>query len=479
MKKIYRILAISLLIVISMTSRAQNDGVTFSLMPQMPYQNFFNPGIRVSYKGVVGLGISNVSFAAYNSGLKYGNIYSTDENGDMYIDGVKFVDGLKEQGNCLNSTFSIDLLNVGFRVKKLFFNIDWRIRMDEELLYSKDFVGFFFRGNGNYLGADNPIDFNVGMSLTAFSEIGVGVQYDINDRLTVGVRPKVLFGVLNASANNERTKIYTDPDDYSMTADVSLDIHAASIIKTNLYRISDVFDLANVFDFASNSLSDLIDIKENVGFGIDFGASYLINRHFGVAAGVRDLGFIKWRNSKTKAKNVDNTVLNEGIVDEIEDVFEFKLDYNTMLDEVVKNVWGNDSLTDGDDYVTNLNSNVNIQGYYELNPMLRITLLGQLKFAKNDKWPSLTLAYSGSFARFLNLTASYTVSKYSGNALGAGVAFHFGPVNIYAVTDNIMLLSKIGKSTVEMATSYNSANVRCGVVITIGNYQKISDRLGK
>lgn len=469
MKKIYRILAISMLIVISMTSKAQNEGITFSLLPQMPYQNFFNPGIRVPYKGVVGFGISNVSVAAYNSGLKYDNIYSTDANGDMYIDGVKFVNGLKEQDNCLNSTLSIDMLNVGFRIKKLFFNIDWRIRMDEELLYSKDFVGFFFLGNGNYLGPDNPIDFNIGMSLTAFSEVGVGVQYDINDRLTVGVRPKVLFGVLNASANNERTKIYTDADNYSMTADVSLDIHAASILKTsNLYRISDVFDLANVFDFASNSLSDLIDVKENIGFGIDLGASYVINKHFGVAAGVRDLGFIKWRNSKVKAKNVDNTVLNDGIVDEIEDVFEFKLDYNTMLEEVVKNVWGNDSLTDGDDYVTNLNSNVNLQFYYELNPMLRLTAFGQVKFAKNDKWPALTLAYSGSFVKHINLTASYTISKYSGTAFGLGLAFHFGPFNIYAVTDNVMLLSKIGKSTVEMATTYNSANVRCGVVFTVG-----------
>ncbi|MDO5342535.1 MAG: DUF5723 family protein, partial [Bacteroidia bacterium] len=139
MKKIYKIFVISLLVVMSMTSRAQNDGITFSLLPQMPFQNFFNPGIRVPYRGMVGLGVSNVNVAAYNSGLKYENIYSTDENGEMYIDGVKFVDGLKEQGNCLNSTFSFDLLDVGFRSGRLFFNIDWRVRMNQEFLYSKDF----------------------------------------------------------------------------------------------------------------------------------------------------------------------------------------------------------------------------------------------------------------------------------------------------------------------------------------------------
>ncbi|MDO5342536.1 MAG: DUF5723 family protein, partial [Bacteroidia bacterium] len=338
--------------------------------------------------------------------------------------------------------------------------------------------GFFFRGNGNYLGQDNPIDFNVGLDVTVFSEVGLGMQFDVNKHLTIGVRPKVLFGVMNASANNERTKIYTDADDYSMTADVNLDIHAASILKMDLFRISDVFSLANVFDFASNSISDFVDVKENIGFGIDFGFSYVFNKHFGIAAGVRDLGFIKWRNSKTKAKDSGDINVDDAILDDIDEVLNYKIDYQTMLDQVVRNVWGNDSLTAGDDYVTSLNSNANLQIYYELAPVFRLTAFGQMKFAKNETWPTLTLAYSGSFLRLLNLTASYTISKYSGNAIGAGVAVHLGPVNIYAVTDNIMLLSKIGKSTVEMATSYNSANVRLGVVFTIGKYQKISDRLG-
>lgn len=477
MKKIYKIFIISLLIVISITTKAQNDGATFSLLPQMPYSNYFNPGIRVNYNGMVGIGISNFNVATYNSSLKYSSIYSTGDGGEMYIDGVKLVDGLMEQDNYLNTKFSMDLLNIGFRVKKLFFNIDWRVRMDQEFQYSKDFIGFFFRGNGNYLGEDNPMDFNVGLDVNMFSEIGVGVQYDINNKLTVGVRPKFISGVLNASANNERTKIYTDSDDYSMTADVSLEIQAASVLKTQIYRITDVLNLANIFDLNTSSLSELVDIKENIGFGIDLGASYVINKHFGVSAGVTDIGFIKWKNSKVKVKNADNVDINEAVFNDVNEVLTFKLDYNAMLDEVVKNVWGNDSLADGGDYVTKLSSTANLQFYYELNPMLRLTAFGQVKFGKNETWPALTLAYSGSFVNHINLTASYTLSKYSGSAFGAGIAFHFGPFNIYAVTDNILMLSKIGRSTVEMATSYTNVNARLGIVFTIGKYQKISDRL--
>lgn len=477
MRKIYKLFIVAALALLSVTSKAQNDGITFSLLPQMPYSNFFNPGIRVPYNGLVGLGISNVNIATYNSGVKYENIYSTDANGNMYVDGIKFVDGLLEQGNQLNSTFSMDLLDVGFRVKKLFFNIDWRVRMDEEFLYSKDFVGFFIRGNGNYLGKDNPMDFNVNLNTMVYSEIGVGVQYDINDHLTIGIRPKFLAGVLSAKANNDRTKIYTDENDYSMTADVNLEIQAASILKTDIYRIGDVTHIVN--DISSTPLSQLINFKENFGFGIDLGASYVFNKHFGASAGVRDLGFIKWRNTKTKMKNSQDVDLNDGVFDDVTGILNFKLDYKAMLDEVIANVWGNDSLTGGEDYVTSLNAIANVQGYYELHPMLRVTAIGQMKFVNKEVRPMLTLAYSGSFGKVFNLTASYTLSKFSGNALGAGVAFHFGPVNIYAVTDNVMLLSKIGKSTVEMMTSYTCANFRVGLVFSIGKYQSAADRLEK
>ena len=467
MKKLYKLLIVMALVCSSLISNAQNDGVTFTLLPQMPYSNYYNPGIRVPYKGVVGVGFSNINVSVFNSSIIYKNLYTFNDNGEEVIDGEGLINSLEEQDNFFNFNMSLDILNVGFRVNKLFFNLDWRTRVNTEFQYSKDFVGFFVLGNGHYLGDDNPCDFNVGADATAFMEFGLGVQYDVNDKLTIGVRPKLLNGLANITVTNEQTKIYTDPDTYSISADVNLDIKAASVFKTDFNRISDI---VNVMD--SLGVGSMFDAKNNYGFGIDFGASYKINDHWGVAAGVYDLGYIKWKDSKVKKTNKEDVTLNSAVFNNIEDLTTMKLDYNDMLKKIVDNVWGDDSLTAGEDYKTSLKTRILLQGYYEYNPMLRITAIGQLYSVRGEMKPSLTLAYSGLFLNHFNLSLSYTMSQYTGQAVGLGLGGHFGPFNCYFVADNILALTKVTAPTVEFATAYKTAGVRMGIVWTIGKYNQ-------
>lgn len=469
MKKIYSFFAVIAFFCISFVSNAQNDGVTFTLLPQMPFTNYLNPGIRMPYKGVFGVGVSNVNYSIFNSSVRYDNIYGKNAQGDDIIDGVKLVNSLDAKDNFINGNLSLDMLNVGFRVNRLFFDINWRMKVNTELRFSRDFLGFFVFGNGHYLGEDNPCNFNIGVDASVYSEIGLGVQYDVNNHLTVGVRPKLLMGVLNASINNDNTKIYTDADSYAISADFGLDIKAASSLAKDINCIG---DLADFITFDSIGIGDLFNFKNSCGLGVDFGASYVFNRHFGVAAGVYDLGFITWKNTKEKKRISESVGISNAVFDDFEDVANMKLDYKTMLDNVIDEIWGNDSLVDGADYKTYLKTKIMLQGYYELSPMLRLTAIGQMYYVKEQMRPALTLAYSGAFLNCLNLTLSYTASKYAGNTIGAGIGLHLGPVNLYAVTDNLMVLTKIGKPIVEMSTSYNSMNFRVGLVFTFGKYQR-------
>lgn len=469
MKRTYRFFLAVLFVLTAISAEAQNEGLTLSLLRDMPYNNYLNPGNRVKYKGIVGFGISNINLGVLNTSIKYDNIYRFEDGVPVSIDANKFIQSLNEKDNSVRADFSLDMLNAGFRVNKLFFNIDWRLKMNAGLDYSKDFVGFFILGNGNYMGLDNPADFNINTDATLYSEIGVGVQYEVNDKLTVGVRPKVLFGLANAEINSDRTCIYTDPDTYGISASVDLDVKTSSVFGSKIGRIGDLTNLFNT-DSIMNTRGRG-NYVENLGLGIDFGASYVINEHWGVSASVCDLGFIQWKNAKVKSVHVEDTQVVGQIIDDISNI-DLGIDYKSMVDQLLKNVWGNDSLFGGYSYKTYLNSRVVVDGYYELNPMLRVTAIGQLYRHQGQMYPAFTLAYSGSFVRHINITANYTMSKYSGNSIGLGLGFHFGPVNFYAVTDNVMMLSKIGKSTVEMATSYNAADLRLGLVFTIGKPEK-------
>lgn len=463
MKRLYRFLIVAALVCSSLMTKAQNDGLGLTLLPQMPYMNYYNPGIAVPYNGMFGMVISNINYSMYNSSISYDNVFGEDES---VIDAVKFVNSLKDD-NVLNANISLDFLNVGFRVKNLFFNIDARMRMTEEFSYSKDFVGLFVFGNGHYMGYDNPCNFNIGIGMSVFHELGISAQYTLNDRLTFGIRPKLLSGVANATVDNNNTKIYTDPNTYAISADVDLNIQMASLLEGEITQLSDVEKMID-----SITPADMFDFGENLGFGVDFGASYVFNKHFGVSVGVYDLGYIKWTKAKVKKVHKTDVSINEALFDDYHDMTTMELDFESMLTDVIDEVWGDELLDNGNEYKTYLRTRLMLQGYYEFHPMLRFTALGQMYLVKGEMHPAFTLAYSGNFWNHLNLTVNYTMSNYTGSALGAGIGLHFGPLNVFAVTDNILSIAHIGEPIVELASAYKTANIRMGVVFTIGKYQK-------
>jgi hypothetical protein len=280
-----------------------------------------------------------------------------------------------------------------------------------------------------------------------------------------------LIGFANLSLNDDGTKIYTDEDTYEMTADVNLNIEAATLL--NIDDIHSLSDFSTYFEKMDTIIMESIfDIQENVGFGIDFGFSYEFNKHFGIAAGVYDLGYITWKHTKVKQCHKENIVVNDALFNSFDDVMNMNIDFSELYTTMVDEVWGNDSLYTGGEYKTSLKTRLMLQGYFQLNKLARFTAIGQMYYLNNEYRPALTLAYSGSIFRLLNVTASYTMSEYSGNSIGAGIGINFGPLNVYAVTDNIMIASKYNASPMEMLTSFDSANIRVGLLFTFGNKSK-------
>ena len=451
-----------ILLSLSLTAKSQIDAVGLTLMPQLPYGNLYNPALPVSSNMYIGVGISNVNLSVYNSSIRYKNIYNYENGKLVSINATQLINSLDEHDNFINTNFSLDVLRMGFRIKKLFIDIDWNVRYSGEIHYSRDFLGFFVNGNGNYMG-DKYADFSVGVNTSLVSEIAVGVQYAINDKLNVALRPKMLCGVANIKVTDDNTKIYTDENTYNMIADVDLNFQMASLVDLGIERLEDLYTL----DLSQLNFADALRLKDNFGYAVDFGVSYTFNKHFGVAAGVYDLGFIKWKNSKQKHQVQDNVLINDAFCKDFDDLKNLDIDFETLFKDLVRDVWGDGTLEAGGDYITNLNTRIMLQGYYELIPMVRFTAIGQMYYINQKVRPSLTLAYSGTFFKFLDFSTSYTFGKYSGDMLSLGVTLGLGPVKIYAVSDNILVLSKRKSSPIEMLTSYEHTNIRLGLLLSL------------
>ena len=104
--------------------------------------------------------------------------------------------------------------------------------------------------------------------------------------------------------------------------------------------------------------------------------------------------------------------------------------------------------------------------------MVRFSALTQLYFVDGTVKPALTLAYSGVFWDHVNLTVNGTLSKYTGSSIGMGLGLHFGAFNFFVATDNVLGFAKVGSPALELASSYRSANIRTGIVFSIGKYPK-------
>lgn len=463
MKTICRLLVAMMLSFTAFLASAQNDGMALTLLPHSVYNNYYNPGIRVESRAMLGIGFSNVGFSIYNSSIKYKNIYNFENGEVVSLDINKLINSLDEYDNYFGTSFSMDFLNFGFKIMdKMYLDLNWRLKFNGELNYARDLVGFFINGNGNYMGTDNPANFSMGLGLDILSEISVGLQYNISDKLTVGVRPKFVAGVYNLNLDNKNTQIYTDPNTFEIIGDVNINTRISSIFDENISSISE----SALFQ-GELSIGELMKMKDNFGFGIDFGASYIFNQHFGLAAGVYDLGFVKWNNTKEKQVTKQDMVISEPLAGNLNDLVNMELNISDMYKNLFTDVWESDSLHSADDYKTSLHTKIMLQAYYELNPFARFTAIGQMYYVNNKYRPALTMAYSGSFFKFLNVTANYTVSKYSGNYLGAGLGFDVAFMSIYVVTDNILILSNIGASASKFITSYETANVRFGIMFKL------------
>ena len=120
MRRIYKFFTVIILLSLSLTAKSQIDAVGLTLMPQLPYGNLYNPALPISSNMFIGIGVSNVNLSVYNSSIRYNNIYNYENGKPVSINATQLINSLDEHDNFINSNFSLDVLRMGFRIKKLF-----------------------------------------------------------------------------------------------------------------------------------------------------------------------------------------------------------------------------------------------------------------------------------------------------------------------------------------------------------------------
>lgn len=439
MKKIvFIIFVLALMMGMNVAKAQQVSPVDF--MKMNPYQMKSNPAAKLPYESVMSIVIGNTNLSLQHTGLRYDNFFDFDAQGvPTTLNLRKLANGLNES-NFLGINSETQLFTLYRSIGNGMLTFDWGVKVRGDLRFSDDLFKLLAYGNSVFVGEGNPANVDVNLNLNTYREFAVGYQHNINEKLSIGGRVKLLFGLANLATSNANVKLFTDPDSYALRIMENVGVMAS---------LPRVFTLENGVLNANGGFI-WSDLFRNVGFGMDLGVEYRFNEHFGVMAAVNDLGFIRWKLNNVKLESKiedagqfydDGSFLFNGLdTDQLQLIISDEYYRERFLDTLKQ--YFPMELTNADKYTTGLNTNVLLRGYYDIDGKNRFTLQAQGMFYNSGFRPAMTLAYSGSFFKKIDVCASYTVMKDSYDNIGLGLAFNLGVFHIYAASNNVLGLFK-------------------------------------
>ena len=409
-------------------------------IPQVIYANpAFIPLGRVNVS-IPGLGSTYAQ--AGKSSFITKDVANVDTNGTLRLDTEKFLNGLENE-NTVYGGVSIEALYIGFSVGKNYISLTSNDRINSEFVFPKS-MAILITEVYEDLGLENgfrKID-DTKVQYSHVREYAFGWSRRINKDLNVGVRFKLLSGIMNVRTNSTGIVINGVNSQNELQGSINIDIETAG--------------LTEYIDDPVKTLSGY----NNYGYALDFGFDYKINSKIKIAASVVDLlGTITWKDNVRNYK-ADNVKVDLNTVDWAAIISPKKGDgLSEIYDSIITNV---DPSLAGKSYTTITPTKVMGSFTYYLTPKIEATIIGQGLFGDDYFEPKLRVGIQGRVKRFLNYMISYAVidSQEDAANLGLGLALNLGPIQVYALTDNVL-------DPYLYSSSFNPS-LRAGINLTFG-----------
>jgi hypothetical protein len=467
------------LAVIAADASAQNGQAMYFM--NIPQNHLLNPALRPSNSLYIGLPVvSGINLNINNNFVNFSDVFIKGQPKDSIISFLhpgynvdKFLAKIKDK-NSMEPEVAIQLLGVGFSVgKDGYVFLDINDRIDGNIVLPGDLFKLALKGNEGFVG--NKIDLSsLRGDIKYYREIGVGFSKNFTDKLRIGIKGKLLFGIADASIDNKALGISVNSD-YSHTFDANLAVNISGPV--NVYMDSKHNIDSVVFDNnrfkTSSGITDFLSGKKNMGLGMDIGATYDLTDRIVLSASLTDLGFIRWN------KDVTNLKANNH--------FEFSglnmLDYfngTKTLDEIGNNML--DSLKNAfvvsktkTSFTTYLPFGISLGGSYNITKQISVGLLSYSRVIEKQFREALTLSANINLGNALSTSLSYTAENYQYDNLGAGLAFRAGIAQFYLVSDRIPISwNKISdkNTNIILPANWNTFNLRLGMNLVFGNKSK-------
>jgi Family of unknown function (DUF5723) len=461
--------------VILADASAQNSQVMYFM--NLPQNHLLNPALRPSNSVYVGLpALSGINLNVNNNFVNFSDVFIKGQVKDSIISFLhpdynvdKFLAKISDK-NYLESEFAIQLLGIGFSVgKDGYVFLDINDLIDGNIVLPGDLFKLALKGNEQFVGSKIDLSSLRG-DIKYYREFGFGYSRNITDKLRIGIKGKLLFGIAGVSIDNRSLGI-TVNNDYSHMLDADLAVNISGPVTVYKNAKNDIDSIK--IDDSKFKTASFFSGKKNMGLGLDIGATYDVSDKFKVSASITDLGFIRWKNDLTNLK-AQNQFLFSGLsmVDVLNRSKTFKEVKNDMLDSLNNAFKVSDTKNP---FTTWLPFGITLGGSYNVTEQFSVGLLSYSKVIDNQIREAVTLLVNLNLGNSFSASVGYTAENQQYDNLGAGLAFRAGITQFYLVTDRIPIMWNIIKndnSSIPLPANWNTFNLRLGMNLVFGNRTK-------
>jgi hypothetical protein len=445
MKKLFKLQLLGVgFVLLTLTANAQQSGQLgyFDLLPQSIYAN---PALQPTNKLNIGIpGLSGLFVQHGNNWYNSKDYLKNEGNSSVSFNAEAILNNIDEYAYTGQSA-AIELIHVGFKINKHYFSLKAAERLQFQAQLPRDVFALAVYGNVGPNGFENnTADFSgLGINAIHYREYGIGYSYEINDKFTAGVSLKYLYGMERIETNESSLNLYTDPNTYELQSSGSFSVNTSGIY-------------GNFSDEDESVQSDLMHYTsglDNNGFGADLGLVYRPIEKLQLEFSANDLGFIKWNSDVANYSTTDATFAYRGI-DLTDYIFETGSDFNDSFQEALDSI--SDELENTYDFEKSDNAfTTSLNGYFrysaswdllETEKMTGKIWANMMHGVGGSDTPfSFALGYNHKFWRNIQASVNYSKRSHFKGSMGCGLVLAAGPVQIYALVENIRFanLSKI------------------------------------
>lgn len=269
-------------------------------------QNYFSvpalSNVNVSMHG--NFGYQDVIFNNPRYGIDSEKKMTTFMN--PYLSNSEALDGFSDGNNRILSDLNLTILSAGFKGFGGYNTIELNARASMGVSIDGEVFKFARNiGNKSYDLGD------ISARATGFAELAFGHSRDINEKLRLGAKVKLLFGIARADLEMKGLKAdLTSNDTWLISGDAQANLSFGNTKFES--KSKDYKEKEGSYDYV-----DDVDVSGGLsGFGlaVDLGAVYKLGDSWTFSAALNDLGFISWSKNQ-QARNISQQVEFNGFHD--------------------------------------------------------------------------------------------------------------------------------------------------------------------